>query len=63
MKTQNTLMTVRQAQEYLAENGLDWTEVWIRRLIGNGTIKSSMQFNSRVIAVTELNRILAEKTE
>lgn len=54
-------LTVKETQTYLKGHGLNWTEVWIRRLIGSGTIKSQMQFNSRVVVRKDLDELIAER--
>lgn len=54
-------MTVKEARDYLAMNGVDWTLVWLRMKISAGTVKSEKRFNSRLISRAELARIIKEK--
>jgi len=56
-------LTVRQAQEYLANHGVKWTQEWIRRKIGDGSIVSELQYNSRLIKTSELDRMIKLKRE
>lgn len=55
------ILTVKKAREYLLAKGVDWTEVWIRRQMGDGRIKFERNLNSVGIKVTELNRIVRER--
>jgi hypothetical protein len=54
-------LSVNEAQEYLALNGVSMTQVWIRTLIKLGKIKSKKIFSSRVIPKTELNKMIKER--
>ena len=54
-------LTIKEALLYLALNGVEYHEVYFRTLLGLGTIRSKKLFNSRVVAKSELNRILEEK--
>lgn len=53
-------MSVPQARNHLAMNGVDWSTVWIRMQIGTGKIKSQKILNARLIPRTELARIIRE---
>ena len=54
-------LSVNEAQEYLELNGVDFSQVWIRTLIGLGKIKSKKVFSSRVIPRTELDKIIKDR--
>lgn len=57
------LLTIAESQEYLALNGVEWTQVWIRIQIGYSHIKSELHFNSRVIPRVELDRIIRKRKD
>lgn len=59
----DTNLTIKEAQEYLQLNGVEWSEVWIRMQISAGRIKSVKILNSRAIPRTELERIIREKKQ
>ena len=61
MAKTDDLLTVREAQEILRTNGVDWTTVWIRMQIGAGKIKSVKIFNARLIHRSEVSRIIRER--
>lgn len=54
-------LTVKEAREYLDLNGVEWSEIWIRTLIGLGKIKSQKMYNSRIIARSELEKIVKDR--
>jgi hypothetical protein len=58
-----SLYMVKEAQTYLKDGGVAWTQEYIRRLIGNGKIKSKKILSSRAILLSELKRIINERRE
>lgn len=54
-------MNVKEARNYLALNGVDWSMVWLRMQIGTGKIKSEKMFNARLIPRSELSRIIIQE--
>ena len=54
-------LTVKESKEYLDLNGVEWSEIWIRTLIGLGKIKSKKVFSSRVIDRKDLGRIIEDR--
>ena len=51
-------LTVNEAHEYLALNGVKITQVWLRTLIMTGKLKSHKVFNSRVIQRSHLAKFV-----
>ena len=62
MAKTDDFLTVKEAQEILFTNGIDWTTVWIRMQIGAGKIKSVKMFNARLIHRSEVSMIIKEKS-
>lgn len=54
-------LTIKEAQEYLALNGIDWTLGTIKMYIHWGKIPSIKILNSRAIPQEELAKIVEEK--
>lgn len=54
-------LSVKEAKEFLDLNGVEWSEIWIRTLIGLGKIKSKKVFSSRVIDRKDLGRIIDDR--
>ena len=63
MAANDNLLTVSDAIARLKMNGVDWTEVWLRRLISIKKVKSVKIFNSRLIPKEEVSRIIGEHQE
>lgn len=61
MEAKQKFLTVKESQEYLELNGVEWSEIWIRTLIKVGKIKSKKVYNSRIIPRTELEKIVADR--
>jgi len=54
-------LTLREAQEYLALNGIDWTIGTIKIYVHFGKIPSFKDKNSRLIERSELAKIVDKK--
>jgi hypothetical protein len=54
-------LTVAEAQHFLEINGVTFSQIWIRTLVGLGKIKSKKVFSSRVIDRKDLERIVADR--
>lgn len=60
-KNGTTYCTISEAKDILEKNGIHWTEVWIRILVGKKKIKSVKNYNSRLITRQELDRVIKER--
>ena len=54
-------LTVHEALEFLALNGVEWSETRLRVNMFRGAIKSFKLYNSRVIPREEMERVIREK--
>lgn len=61
MSNLNNYMNIKDARNYLAMNGVDWSQVWIRMQVAAGDIKSVKMLNARLIPRTELSRIITKE--
>jgi len=59
-KTKGDYLRVKEALEMLHENGVEWTEVYLRILIGEGKIKSIKLSKSRLVSTAEVHRIIGD---
>ena len=58
MALTDRFLTIKEALEFLALNGLERSESWLRLRIWGGRIKSEKRFSSRVVERAELERVL-----
>jgi len=61
MEAAAKFLSVSEAKEFLELNGVTFSEIWIRTLIGLGKINSKKVFSSRVIFRSDLERIIADR--
>lgn len=67
MKTPNQMngdyLSVKDALQMLHDNGVDWTEVYLRILLGGKKpkIKSLKHSKSRLVPSSEIKRIIGER--
>lgn len=54
-------LTIKEAQEFLALNGVDWSIGWIKTQVLCGRIPSFKIYSSRVISRAALSKILFDK--
>lgn len=54
-------LTVKEAQAYLALNGIDYHPVYVRTLVGFGRIRSVKLFNARLVERASLNAFIADR--
>lgn len=54
-------LTLKEAQQYLELNGVDWSLQWIRTQVYFGKIPSEKMYNSRVILRSDLAKIINKK--
>ena len=56
-------LTLHEAKEFLALNGIDWSFGWIKTQVACGKIPSQKIFNSRVVPRSALMEIVRQKKE
>lgn len=61
MDVNSRWLTVEESQEFLDLNGVEWSQIWLRTLIGLNKIKSKKVFSSRVVDRKDLERIIEDR--
>lgn len=54
-------LTLREVQELLSLNGIDWSYVWIKTQVACGRIPSEKIYHSRVVPRHEVEKIISKK--